>query len=251
MPILFLKIRVWQYSLASYQLEYDCQLSFSLINLKAILHDLSFARREYNKNILKISYYAFKSLIVIQKARASMSSEELNQDQLNQDELNKEMLLKIFYETKGNIDDINSAIDKSIFGTQVRSLTLFEKFVRARLSLNPKVLRLVDMSLTWFEMAYLSQYSGLENVENLDLRKNQLGDDGLDALLSSERLGNIRKLDLRNNSISRNGMEILAKSDKLKKLEQLDLRSNRIGKAWEDKLRFTSKFPNLSSLKIA
>ena len=173
-----------------------------------------------------------------------MSSEELNQD-----ELNKEMLLKIFYETKGNIDDINAAIDKSLFGTQVRSLTLFEKFVSARLSLNPKVLKLVSMNLTWFEMAYLSQYQGLENVENLDLRKNQLGDDGLDALLSSERLGSIRKLDLRNNNITRIGMEILAKSDKLQKLEQLDLRSNRIGKTWEDKLKSTAKFPNLSSLK--
>ena len=39
-----------------------------------------------------------------------MSSEELNQDELNQDELNKDMLLKVFYNTKGNIDDINAAI---------------------------------------------------------------------------------------------------------------------------------------------
>ena len=96
-----------------------------------------------------------------------MSSDELNQDELNQDELNKEMLLKIFYSTKGNIDDINAAIDKSLFGTRTRSLTLFEKFVRARLMLNPKLLRLVDMDLTWFEAAYLSQYPGLENVEDL------------------------------------------------------------------------------------
>ena len=44
-----------------------------------------------------------------------MSSEELNQDELNQDEINKEMLLKIFYNTKGNIDDINAAIDDSLF----------------------------------------------------------------------------------------------------------------------------------------
>lgn len=180
-----------------------------------------------------------------------MRSEELNQDELNQDELNKEMLLKIFYTTKGNIDDINAAIDKSMFGTRVRSLTLFEKFVRARLTLNPKVLRLVDLEMTWFEAAYLSQYPGLENVEELDLRKNQLGDEGLDALLSSDKLGCIRKLDLRSNQITRNGMQILAESGKLQKLEELDLRSNRLGKAWEDKLKSAVKFPNLSSLKIA
>ena len=180
-----------------------------------------------------------------------MSSEELNQDGLDQGELNKEMLLDIFYNTKGNIDDINAAIDARLFGTQTRSITLFEKFVRARLSLNPKVLRLVELELTWFEAVYLSQYPGLENVEDLDLRKNQLGDEGLDALLSSDKLGNIRKLDLRNNQISRKGMEILAKSKKLGKLEVLDLRSNRLGKAWESKLKLTGGFPNLSSLKIA
>ena len=179
-----------------------------------------------------------------------MSSEELNQDELNQDELNKEMLLKIFYNTKGNIDDINAAIDDSLFGTRTRSLTLFEKFVRARLSLNPKVLRLVDLDLTWFEAAYLSQYPGLEKVEDLDLRKNQLGDEGLDALLSSDKLDNIQKLDLRNNQITRRGMEILVGSEKLRKLEALDMRSNRLGKSWEDKLKLGNKFPHLSSLKI-
>ena len=100
----------------------------------------------------------------------------MSSDELNQDELNKEMLLKIFYSTKGNIDDINAAIDNSLFGTRTKSLTLFEKFVRSRLLLNPKLLRLVDMDLTWFEIAYLSQYPDLENVEDLDLRKNKLGD---------------------------------------------------------------------------
>jgi Leucine-rich repeat (LRR) protein len=179
-----------------------------------------------------------------------MSSDELNQDELNQDELNKEMLLKIFYNTKGNIDDINAAIDDGIFGTRKRSLTLFEKYVRARLSLNPKVLRLVDMDLTWFETAYLSQYTGLENVEELDLRKNHLGDEGLDALLSSDKLGNIRKLDLRNNQITRRGMEVLAGSEKLQNLQALDMRSNKVGKAWEEKLRSTMNFKNLFSLKM-
>ncbi|MBC8288198.1 MAG: hypothetical protein H8E42_12055 [Nitrospinae bacterium] len=175
----------------------------------------------------------------------------MSSDELNQDELNKEMLLEIFYNTKGNIDDINAAIDENLFGTRARSLTFFEKFVRARLLLNPKVLRLVDLDLTWFEAAYLSQYPGLENVEDLDLRKNQLGDEGLDALLSSDKLGNIRKLDLRNNQITRRGMGVLAGSEKLEKLESLDLRSNRLGKAWEDKLKSAVNFPKLSSLKIA
>ncbi len=180
-----------------------------------------------------------------------MSSEQLNPDELDQDDLNKEMILDIFYNTKGSIDDINAAIDAKLFGAPTRSITLFEKFVRARLVLNPKVLRLVELDLTWFEAVYLSQYPGLENVEDLDLRKNQLKDEGMAALLSSDKLGNIRKLDLRNNQITRKGMEVLAKSAKLEKLEALDLRSNKLGKSWEDKLKSIGTFPNLSSLKIA
>ena len=178
-----------------------------------------------------------------------MNSEEINQDELDQDASNKEMLLEIFYSSKGSIDAINAAIDAKLFGTRTRSITLFEKFMRARLTLNPKVLRLVELGVTPFEAVYLSQYPGLGTVEELDLRKNQLGDEGLKALLASEKLGNLRKLDLRNNQITRKGMEILAKTEKLERLERLDLRSNKIGKAWETKLKATGKFPNLSSLK--
>jgi Leucine-rich repeat (LRR) protein len=178
-----------------------------------------------------------------------MTNEEMNPDDFDQDSFNKDMLLKIFYSSKGNIDSINALIDAKLFGTQARSITLFEKFVRARLTLNPKILRLVNMDITPFEIVYLSQYPGLENVEELDLRKNHLGDKGLGALLVSDKLGNILKLDLRNNQITRLGMEVLAKSEKLEKLEKLDLRSNKIGKAWETKLKSIGKFPNLSSLK--
>ena len=178
-----------------------------------------------------------------------MSIEEMSQDDFDQDNFNQEMLLNIFYNSKGSIDSINAAIDAKIYGTRTRSISFFEKFVRARLTLDPKVLRLVDLEITPFEVIYLSQYPGLENVEELDLRKNQLGDKGLDALLHSDKLDSILKLDLRNNQITRKGMEALAKTKKLEKLEKLDLRSNKIGKAWETKLISIGKFPNLSSLK--
>ncbi len=179
-----------------------------------------------------------------------MSSEEMSQDEFNQDASNKEMLLEIFYSSKGSIDKINAAIDAKLFGIRTRSITVFEKFVRARLILNPKVLRLVDMGITPLETYYLGQYPDFGSVEELDLRKNHLGDEGLEALLESDKLGNIRMLDLRNNQITRKGMEILLNTDKLEKVEKMDLRSNKIGKAWENKLKSSGKYPNLSSLKI-
>ena len=99
-----------------------------------------------------------------------MSSDELNQDEIDQNTKNKEMLLEIFFNTKGSIDDINAAIDKKLFGTQKRSITIFEKYIKARLTLNPKVLNLAGQEITPVEAAYLSQYPGLENVVKLDLR---------------------------------------------------------------------------------
>ena len=135
-----------------------------------------------------------------------MVSDEVNQDEIDKDAANKEMLLEIFYKSKGNIDDINNAIDKKLFGIQKRSITLFEKFIKARLTINPKVLNLADKDITFIEAAYLSQYPGLEYVEKLDLRKNFLGDKGLEVLISSEKIINVRELDLRNNQITRVGI---------------------------------------------
>ena len=180
-----------------------------------------------------------------------MSSDEINQDELAQDAQNKEMLLEIFYKTKGNIDDINAAIDKKLFGTQKRSITIFEKYIKARLTLNPKVLNLANQEIAPIEAAYLSQYPGLEKVEKLDLRKNRLGDEGLEVLLNSEKIRNVQELDLRNNQITREGMIIISKTENLMNLQRLDLRVNKLGKRWEVKLKEQSKLPKLSQLRIA
>ena len=180
-----------------------------------------------------------------------MDSEERSQGEFDQDELNKNMILEIFYNTKGGLDEVNAAIDKKLFGPKVRSITLFEKFITARFSLNPKSLSLSNKEITSWEAAYLSKYPGLENVEQLDLRKNKLGDEGLEVLLASEKIRNIRVLDLRNNQITRKGMMLLANTENLLNLESLDLRVNKLGKRWEEKLKEQGNFPKLTLLRIA
>ena len=180
-----------------------------------------------------------------------MSSDEINQDQYAQVAMNKELLLEIFYKTKGNIDDINAAIDKKLFGKQKRSITIFEKYIRARLTLNPKVLNLAGQEITPIEAAYLSQYPGFEKVEKLDLRKNRLGDEGLEVLVNSEKIRNVRELDLRNNQITRCGMVIMSKTKNLLNLQRLDLRVNKLGKRWEEKLKEEGQLPKLSQLRIS
>ena len=180
-----------------------------------------------------------------------MISDEINQDEIDKDALNKEILLDIFYKSKGNIDAINDEINRKLYGNKIKSLSLFEKFVKARLKLNPKVLNLANKEITHIEATFLSKYKGLELVEKLDLRKNFLGDKGLEILLSSNKLNNIRDLDLRNNQISRIGMVLLSKSKDLLNLESLDLRVNKLGKRWEHKLNEQGNFPKLTRLRIA
>ena len=57
----------------------------------------------------------------------------------------------------------------------------------------------------------MSLYPDLSELEFLDLRKNFLGDTGLQAIAVSPVLKNLKELDLRNNQITRAGLEFLSK----------------------------------------
>ena len=174
----------------------------------------------------------------------------MNQNDLDQSELNKEWILELFYTTKGNLNDINHAIDKKLKIKGLRKITLFEKFMKNRLSVNPRVLKMPKMEVSAMEAVYLSQYSALHGLETLDLRQNYIGDEGLWAISQSPFFANLRELDLRNNGITRLGMKLLGDSKSLGSLVKLDLRSNKLGKRWEDKLREMGNFPRLVELKI-
>lgn len=175
----------------------------------------------------------------------------MNSDDSERDELNKELILDLFYTTRGNLDEINRAIDARLKHHGVRKITLFEEFIKNRLRLNPKVLHMPKMEVSSVEAVYLSRYPALDGLLTLDLRQNFIGDEGLEALAQSPLFSRLKELDLRNNGITRLGMKTLAASDYLGRLEKLDLRTNKLGKRWEDKLKETGKFPNLTELKVA
>ena len=174
----------------------------------------------------------------------------MNENDLNQNELSKEWILELFYTTKGNLDDVNRAIDKKLKIRGLRKITLFEEFIKNRLIINPRVLKMPKMEVSAIEAVYLSQYLPLDGLEVLDLRKNFIGDEGLEAISQSPYFSNLRELDLRNNGITRIGMKILGQSKSLSCLVKLDLRLNKLGKRWEDKLRETGNFPRLTELKV-
>lgn len=175
----------------------------------------------------------------------------MNQDDPDQSELNKEFILALFYNTKGNLDEINRVIDARLIKSGFRKITLFEEFIKNRLAINPSVLKMPQMEISAVETIYLSQYPALEGLEVLDLRKNHIGDDGLAAISQSPFFGELKELDLRNNGITRLGMKVLSESKGLESLEKIDLRTNKLGKRWETKLREVGNFPNLKELKIA
>lgn len=169
----------------------------------------------------------------------------------DQDKLNKENTLKLFYACNGNLDDINKILDAKLKTIGSRKITIFEDFLKSRLALNPRILKMPQMEISSLEAVYLCQYPSLDGLEVLDLRKNFIGDEGLEAISHSTLFSKLKVLDLRNNGITRLGMKVLGESNRLECLEKIDLRSNKLGNRWEDKLRETGNFPKLIDLKIA
>ena len=163
--------------------------------------------------------------------------------------MNHEDILDIFYSTKGGLQEINKAIEAKLQKDQTRKISIFEKYILSRISANPKALKMTNFEIVPLEAIYLSRHPAVAKVESLDLRKNMIGDLGLEAIAHSPQLKNLRKLDLRNNQITRVGMESLSKSKTLTQLEELDLRVNKLGRRWEEKLQQLGDFPQLQILK--
>ena len=173
----------------------------------------------------------------------------MNKNDLDESELSQEWILNLFYSTKGNLNDINRAIDEKLKLRGLRNITVFEEFIKNRLNTNPLALKMANMDVSTIEAVYLSQYSQLNGIEILDLRKNFIGDEGLGAIAQSSLFTKLKELDLRNNGITRLGMIVLGESKSLSRLEKLDLRLNKLGKRWEDKLKETGNFPRLTEIK--
>jgi hypothetical protein len=169
----------------------------------------------------------------------------------DQSELSKEAILELFYTSRGSLDDINRAIDSKLAARGFRKITLFEEFIKNRLAVNPRILKMPQMEISAIETVYLKQYPALGGLEIQKKKKNFIGDEGLEAISLSTLFSNLRQLDLRNNGITRLGMKVLGESKGLSCLEKIDLRTNKLGKRWEDKLRETGNFPKLIELKIA
>jgi len=163
--------------------------------------------------------------------------------------MHKEEILDIFYSTKGGLDQINRVIEKKLQKDQTRKITIFEKYFKARILANPKALKMANLEISPLEIIYMCMHPAISEVETLDLRKNNIGDLGLEAIAQSKQLKNLRKLDVRNNQITRIGMEALANSNTLTQLQEIDLRVNKLGMRWQEKLKRIGNFPQLRTVK--
>ena len=173
----------------------------------------------------------------------------MNDNNLDQSELNREMILALYYTTNGNLDEINQTIDEKLKIRGFRKIPLFEEFIKNRLAVNPRILKMPKMEISTVECIYLCQYAAINKIEVLDLRKNFVGDEGIKAIALSPLLGKLRELDLRNNGITRLGVKILAESKTLQCLEKIDLRLNKLGKRWEEKFNEGGNFPMLKQIR--
>ena len=173
----------------------------------------------------------------------------MKENNLDQSELNREMIIDLFYTTNGNLDEINRTIDENLKIRGFRKITLFEEFIKNRLAVNPHILKIPNMEVSTVECIYLCQYTAVKDIEVLDLRKNYVSDEGVEAIARSPLLSKLRELDLRNNGITRLGVKMLAESKSLQCLEKIDLRLNKLGKRWEKKFNEAGNFKNLNQIK--
>ena len=163
--------------------------------------------------------------------------------------MNQDFILDLFYSLNGNLDQINAAIDAKLNRIGGRKITTFELFIKSRISMNRKALKMAGMEINPDEAMYLSLYPDLSDLEVLDMRKNFLGDVGFQAIAVSPVFKNLKELDLRNNQITRSGLEFLSQKTTLTHLEKIDLRSNKLGKRWEEKLKESDRLPHLREVR--
>ncbi len=164
--------------------------------------------------------------------------------------MNKELILDLFYSTDGNLDEINAAIDEKLKGILTRKITLFDKYIQSRIEMNPRALKMANMNVTPEEAVYISLHPSLSQLEFLDLRKNAIGDEGLQALAGSPVIKSLKVMDLRNNGLTRNGMLAVAESENFQFLEIMDLRTNQLGGNWQEKLVKTGRFNRLKEVRM-
>jgi len=109
--------------------------------------------------------------------------------------MDQEYILDLFFSLNGDLDKINAVMDEKLKGRNARKITTFEMYIKSRIAINPKVLKMVKMDISPAETAYLCLYPALAELEVLDLRQNFLGDPGLEVIAHSEILKNLKQLD--------------------------------------------------------
>jgi uncharacterized protein (TIGR02996 family) len=91
----------------------------------------------------------------------------------------------------------------------------------------------------------------LPRLVTLDLGANNLGVEGLQALLDRRRLPSLRALHLNSNALGNLGVQALARSPLLGQLSALDLNINHVGPAGVDALMRSPHLGRLASLWLA
>ncbi len=95
----------------------------------------------------------------------------------------------------------------------------------------------------------LAKSGNVKNLTNLDLSDNNIGPEGAKALADGS-LTNLVELDLSENNISDEGIEALAKGESLKNLTSLHLNCNSIGNKGAKALAKSEKLKNLTDLNL-
>ncbi|MCA9070762.1 MAG: hypothetical protein KDA84_17650, partial [Planctomycetaceae bacterium] len=115
---------------------------------------------------------------------------------------------------------------------------------------NLKILGLENCNLRYENIQELIQWPGLEQIEELYLSGNDIGDRGARALFNSERIQNLRILDLSRNQLTGDSGYAVGGSKNVSKLEHLDLSYNENLRQGAEGLETSDTLHSLVSLHV-
>lgn len=126
----------------------------------------------------------------------------------------------------------------------------YEKIFKEGLSGNGKTLNLSGKQIGNQGLELLLTKDFLKKVTKLDLRYNKISEKGARLMAQSKSFGQLKSLELKHNYLLDNGTVALAESEAFSKLEKLSLGWNEVRDAGALAFAKTKTFPKLKKLDL-
>mmetsp|Transcript_42376 Transcript_42376/g.65045 ORF Transcript_42376/g.65045 Transcript_42376/m.65045 type:complete len:372 (+) Transcript_42376:42-1157(+) len=217
-----------------------------VMNLRRVNKEaLVLCKRIFETKVVQLEKITLKSVKFFERAsEIKISCESLNFFKLYKDEFFEEVLNHY-----SNVRTLK--INLNFLFDDAKKDRIIAKISSFALKRNIHTFQAEDVpSMSNENLKNITRQFFLQNVQNLKLPRNNLGNQGVYYLFGSDNLRHIKKIDLSSNNIDHEGAQFIAQNSKLPYLQMLDLRVNRMGDQGFKYLITSEKLSNIRHLKL-